>query len=260
MRAFNSTDRVMTLSELARASNLPKSTVHRLLARLIELDAVEHHGDGYKVSLAMVQIGTTAPASIARDLSVPHLARLHQWTGYTVTVGVLRGFDVVHIEQVARPAWHHRLTRAGARLPATCTAMGKAMLAWADMDELADRLPRPLPVLTASSIRDVDEFLAQLPGVRQQNLARERQETLDGMAGVAAAVVVKGAAVAALSILHPLTDRLPPQADNALRDAAGQLARELEATVNTEGRARWFPDPYHAPEHLPRAHGGSDLI
>ena len=42
----------MTLSELTRASQLPESTVDRLLARLVELDAVEHHGVA-KASLAL---------------------------------------------------------------------------------------------------------------------------------------------------------------------------------------------------------------
>ena len=51
LRAFNSGERVMTLSELSRASGLSKSTVHRLLARLIDLGAIEHHRAGYRVGL-----------------------------------------------------------------------------------------------------------------------------------------------------------------------------------------------------------------
>src|SRR3954453_1076732 len=229
LRAFNSAERVMTLSELARASDLPKSTVHRLLARLVELEAVEHHGDGYKLSLGLTQLGAITPASIMRDLALPHLARLHHWTGHSASLGLLRRFDVVHLEQVARPEWHHRLTRVGARLPANCTAMGKALLAWEDLDDLADFLPQPMPMLTSSSIRDVDRLVAQLRIVRQQNLAREQNETLHGTAGVATAIVINGVAVGALSIQYPVTAPLPPQADTALRDAAGRLAREIGA-------------------------------
>jgi DNA-binding IclR family transcriptional regulator len=242
LRAFNSAKRVMTLSELARASDLPKSTVHRLLARLVVLDAVEHHGDGYKLSLGLAQLSSLTPASSMRDLSVPHLARLHHWTGQTVTLGVLRRFDVVHLEQVARPEWHHRLTRVGARLPAHCTALGKVLLAFEDLDDLTDFLPDPLSMLTPSSVRDVGQLVEQLRDVRRENLARERNETLDGMAGVATAIVIEGVAVGAISIAHPVTVPLPRQADTALRDTAGRLAREIHVTLQAEeGRARWFP-------------------
>jgi DNA-binding IclR family transcriptional regulator len=254
LRAFNSAKRVMTLSELARAADLPKSTVHRLLARLVELDAVEHHGDGYKLSLGLAQLSALTPASMMRDLSVPHLARLHHWTGQTVTLGVLRRFDVVHLEQVARPEWHHRLTRVGARLPAHCTALGKALLAFEDMDDLVDFLPDPLPMLTSSSIRGVEQLVGQLRDVRRENLARERNEALDGTAGVGTAIVIDGVAVGAISIVHPVTAPLPRQADSALRDTAGRLAGEIRATLQAEeGRARWFPGTgnHRGPDPLP---------
>jgi DNA-binding IclR family transcriptional regulator len=259
LRAFNSAERVMTLSELARASNLPKSTVHRLLARLVELDALEHHGDGYRVSLGLTQLAAVTPASIMRDLALPHLSRLHHWTGHSVSLGVLRRFEVVCLEQVARPQWHHRLTRVGARLPANCTAMGKALLAWEDLDDLADFLPQPMPMLTPSSIRDIDRLVEQLRAVRQQNLARETNETLQGVAGVSTAIVINGVAVGALAVLHPVTAPLPPQADTALRDTAGRLAREIQATLQTDGRARWFPGPKKHPTDPPPARGPTSV-
>ena len=75
LRAFDQTARVMTLSELARAANLPKSTVHRLLARLIDLDVIEHHAQGYRLSLSLIQLGATTPAAGLRELAAPHLWR-----------------------------------------------------------------------------------------------------------------------------------------------------------------------------------------
>src|SRR4051794_26790872 len=113
LRAFNSAERVMTLSELSRAAHLPKSTVHRLLARLVELDAVEHHGDGYKLSLGLMQLGATTPAASMRDLALPYLAGLHRWTGETVHFGVLRQFDVVYLEKLAPANSPSELSRVG---------------------------------------------------------------------------------------------------------------------------------------------------
>jgi DNA-binding IclR family transcriptional regulator len=241
LRAFNSKERVMTLSELSRASQLPKSTVHRLLSRLVELDAVEHHGDGYKLSLGLMQLGATTPAASMRDLAMPYLAGLHRWTGETVHFGVLRQFDVVYLEKLARADSPVVLSGVGARLPANCTAIGKALLAWEDLDDLAHFLPSPMPMLTRDSISNVDELIDQLREVKEHGLARERNEAQPGLACVAAPVVVNGFAVGALSIGYREETVLNPQIDNALRDTAAQIAREVRASLTDSRRAHWFP-------------------
>jgi DNA-binding IclR family transcriptional regulator len=229
LRAFNSQERVMTLSEIARASQLSKSTVHRLLARLVELDAVEHHGDGYRLSLGLLQLGATTPAAGLRDLAMPYLVGLHRWTGETIHFGVLRQFDVVYLEKLVRPDSPVLLSRVGARLPANCTAIGKALLAWEDLDDLARFRPRPMPTLTQSSIRDADQLIKQLRDIKDCGVAREHDEAQLGLACVAAPVIVDGSAIAAVSIGYRSQTALPHQVETALRVTAGQIAREARA-------------------------------
>jgi DNA-binding IclR family transcriptional regulator len=229
LRAFNAQERVMTLSELARASRLPKSTVHRLLARLIELDAVEHLGDGYRLSVGLIQLSATTPAASLRDLAMPYLAGLHRWTGETVHLGVLRQFDVVYLEKLARSNSPVLLSRVGARLPANCTAIGKALLAWEDLDDLARSWPRPMPMLTQSSIRNVDQLIEQLRDIKDRGIAREHDEAQPGLACVAAPVVVDGFALGAVSIGYRSQTALHHQVEAALRVTAGQIARESRA-------------------------------
>ena len=239
LHAFNHKDRVLTLSELARAAQLPKSTVHRLLARLIELDAVEHHGAGYKLSLGLMQLGATTPAASMRDLALPYLAGLHRWTGETVHFGVLRQFDVVYLEKLARSNSPVVLSRVGGRLPANCTAIGKALLAWEDLDDLAAFLPSPMPKLTPASVSNVDNLIAELHEVKGHGLARERNEAQPGLSCVAAPVVVRGIAVAAVSVGYVSDTTLNPRVDTALRDTARQIAREVGDSLGTSYQADW---------------------
>jgi DNA-binding IclR family transcriptional regulator len=241
LRAFNSNERVMTLSELARASQLPKSTVHRLLARLVELDAVEHHGSGYKLSLGLMQLGATTPAASMRDLAMPYLAALHRWSGETVHLAVLRQFDVVYLEKLARADAPPTPSGVGARLPANCTAIGKALLAWEDLDDLAHFLPSPMPKLTPSSISSVDQLIEQLREIKEYGLARERNEAQPGLACIAAPLVVSGFAVGALSIGYRDESTLSPQVETALRDTAGQISRDIRTGLADGRRAHWFP-------------------
>jgi DNA-binding IclR family transcriptional regulator len=241
LRAFNANERVMTLSELARAAQLPKSTVHRLLARLVELDAVEHHRDGYKLSLGLMSLSANTPAASMRDVAMPYLAGLHRWTGETVHLAVLRQFDVVYLEKLTRPDSPPGLSAVGARLPANCTAIGKALLAWEDLDDLAHFLPSPMPMLTPSSISSVPELIAELRIIRESGLARERNEAQPGRACVAAPLLVNGFAVGALSIGHASDTPLDPKVDTALRDTAARIARAIREALTDERRAHWFP-------------------
>jgi DNA-binding IclR family transcriptional regulator len=243
LRAFNATDRVMTLTELARAADLPKSTVHRLLARLVELDAVEHHGNGYKLSVSMIQLGATTPAAVLRDLALPHLAALHRWTGETVHLGVLRQFDIVYLEKLARPDSPSVLSRVGGRLPANCTAVGKALLAWEDLDDLQHFLPSPLPMLTPQSVTDVDKLIAALRVVKADGVARECNEATPGLSCVASPVVVKGLSVAAVSLAYRSGAPLNPRTETVLRETAAQIARDIRVSLADTRRTYWFGQP-----------------
>ena len=241
LRAFTLNERVMTLSELARASQLPKSTVHRLLARLVELDAVEHHGVGYKLSLDWIQLGAITPAASMRDVAVPYLAKLHQWSGQTAYLGVLRQFDVVYMGKLARADAMPTLAAVGMRLPANCTAIGKALLAWEDLDDLKHFLPSPMPGLTPSSITNVDRLIEQLREARACGLARDRNEAQPGLICVAAPLVVNGFAVGAISIGFPAASKPNPHMDTAIRNTAAQIAREIRKELADKRRSYWFP-------------------
>jgi DNA-binding IclR family transcriptional regulator len=170
------------------------------------------------------------------------MARLHQWSGQTVALGVLRGFDVVVLDQVGSFEWHSQRVLVGARLPATSAAMGKALLAWDPRDVLETVLPDTLPAVTPSSITDPEVLLDQLRQVRADNLAGQLDETLKGVAGIASAIIIQGEAVGALGLIYPSSTRLRPQAPDVLRTTAARLAVEIRQTLAASGQdRRWMP-------------------
>lgn len=240
LRAFNTNERVMTLSELSRASGLPKSTVHRLIARLIDLDAIEQHRSGYKLGLGLLELGATTPAASMRDTAMPYLAALHRWSGQTVHLAVLRRYDVVYLEKLARSDGPTSLSRVGARLPANCTAIGKVLLAWENLEDLEAFLPSPMPMMTPHSITGVDELVIELRKVRTQGVAHERNETQLGLACVAAPILVHEFAVGAISVAHAADVDAGQKIEHALRDTAAQIAKDIREGLS-HGRAHWFP-------------------
>jgi DNA-binding IclR family transcriptional regulator len=238
--AFTPDRRVMSLSEIGRASGLPKSTVHRLLARLIEIGAIEHHRSGYRIGIMLLQLGATAPAMSMRDVALPHLSALHHRTALTTQFGVLRQFDVVILEKLARRNPPVSPSGLGSRHPANCSALGKALLAYEGLSDLGMFLPRPMRALTSASITDVDVLLNQLKDIRARGVAHEVQEARPGFASLAAPVTVMGSTVAAVSVTYPVG--APPARDlrTMVRDTALRIAGEVGGALG-EGRARWFP-------------------
>ena len=154
--------------------------MHRLLARLVELGAIEHHRDSYRIGIEIFR-GVTTPAASMRNTAISRLATLHRQTGQTVQLGVMRGHEVLFLERLSVEKAPSTLFGVGGRLPANCTALGKALLAYEDPTFLDSLLPNPMPRMTAASITDVADLLQQLAEVRCSGMARQRGEAQPGL-------------------------------------------------------------------------------
>lgn len=79
-------------------------------------------------------------------------------------------------------------SRVGGRLPANCTALGKAMLGslgQPQLDLLLDAQPEQLASLTPESISDVAALRAALVAVTENGYALDDEETTPGIVCVA---------------------------------------------------------------------------
>jgi len=130
--------------------------------------------------------------------------------------------------------------RTGTALAANCTASGKAMLAALPAPELAALFPdgAALPALTRHSITSRGRLEDELAAVRERGFALNREESEDGVASVAVAVLDgRRAPVAALSVSAPVS-RL---ADDLAAEIAAQLraaARRLGGLTGAGSRGR----------------------
>lgn len=158
---------------------------------------------------------------------MPYLAAVHCRTGHTALLGVLRTFDVAVLEKIGRPGDPPGQVAAGTRAPASCTALGKAMLAYEHPGNLATLLPDPLPAMRPRSITDVSQLMAQLRAIRRGALARSHDEAWPGIACIASPIVVNGTAVGAISVAHPLDAQLSPGTAAVLRETTARLTAEI---------------------------------
>lgn len=233
--AFRGSDRVLGVSELARRSGLWKSTAHRLLGELEAIGFVEREGTGYRLGLQLfelgVRVGAYRPGGL-RDLAIGEMSQMHVATGLTAHLAVLEDDEIVYLEKV-----HHRLsdqlpkliTSPGVRMPATCSALGKAMLAHVPAEQLGDVFRTELPRRTQFSISEPGRLLRELSIVRATGVAREHEEMTIGAVQVASPLLAHGQPVAAISLAGRAVGVNWDRAAEVVRTTALRLSARLSA-------------------------------
>jgi IclR family transcriptional regulator, acetate operon repressor len=216
---------VQSLAELSRRTNLPKPTVHRLLASLEANGLVERVDGGHQLGMRLFELGEHVPRRTRlREASLPFLQDLFEVSHETVHLGLLDGAEVVYVERIRGHRQNRVASRVGGRQPAYCTGVGKALLAFnpATAEEV---LTRPLPMRTRHTFTDPRLLSAELERIRASQLAFDREEHTLGITCVAAPIVVRDVAVAAVSITATSSDveRFAP----AVKTAALGIRRAL---------------------------------
>jgi DNA-binding IclR family transcriptional regulator len=228
LRAFDGGSQQLRLSDLARRTGLPLSTVHRLTGSLVEQRLLAQDEGGYQLGIGLFELSSLV--SVEQELRVaarPFLQDLFLATHETVHLGVREGCDVVYVEKIHGHSDLGLPSRVGGRLPLGCTGIGKALLAFSGAEVRADYLERPLRAITPHSVVDPERLERELAEIRATGLAFEREEARLGRECVAAPVVVHGVPVAAMSISVPVSAYRMPQLAAAVKTSALGLARHL---------------------------------
>lgn len=225
--AFDSEHRRLTLSQLSRRSELPLATVHRLTADLVEGRLLTRRSDGrYEIGARMWRLGLLAPATDLRELALPRLQDLVAATGHTVHLAVLDGPSALIIERLAGSKSLPTRHSPGARLPLYCTAVGKALLAYAPT-ALFDEVNADLRPHTPYTVTDPRKLHRQLDEIRRSGMARSAQEHRLGVSSVAVPVNGLEGVVASIGLLAPLTSPRVPGALPHLRAAAASVSLDF---------------------------------
>ena len=253
LRVLASGPRRLGVSEIADRLDLTRPTVHGLLQTLQAHGFVEQDRDSdkYQLGAGLLQLGNSyLDLNELRARSLVHADRLATRADAAVRVGVMHGGNVVVVHHVFRPDTTLQILEVGAELPLHASALGKAMLAYAPEQTLADLLADPLPRLTSRTLTPA-ALRTELAEIRERGHSRERDEAILGESSVAAAIFDhSGHSVGAIGVVGA-TERLMPRgpAKNlpaAVIEAARGISREL-------GASRWPPVQEPVPARRRRA-------
>lgn len=229
-----SASRPLGLADIAAAVDLPKSTVHGLLATLRSIGWIEQDRPSgtYRVARTLAGLAQPLDAADLRSAATPWMDALAAQTGLEVHLTWLEGSRATVVQHVYRPDNSDQQLRVGEEMPLHATASGKVLLAHGDRG-LLGREQRP-ERFTRFTLVEEDEIEAELDRARSEGYALEGGEYYPDVFAVAVPVRDSlGDTVAALAVLGR-RDELPPgnvrpaQVIPLIR-AAGSVSRALWA-------------------------------
>ena len=223
----------LTIGEIAATTGIPLPTTHRLLRTLVDRGYMRQTPDRrYALGFRLVPLGASAGSMIGAGTERA-LRGLVDALGETANLAMLDGDQVAYVAQVPGRHAMRMFTEVGRRVQPHCTAVGKALLADDDDDDVRLLLARTgLPRHTPHTLTEADDFLAELDRVRERGYALDEGEQEVGVRCVAVALPTRSSAGlrVALSVSGPeprMTDELVAEAVPLLRRTASMLAADL---------------------------------
>lgn len=238
---FTDRDAQMSLDRIARDTGLPRSTAHRILDQLVQLNWLEHTSTGYQLGGRALWLGGGSGNGCddLRAAASPHLHELLLRTGAVIHLATLENGRVRYLDKLGGAFAATVPSRVGGSAPAHCTALGKSMLAYLEPEEVDLLIGDRPSTRTATTIACLDSLRQELTGIRARNgLAFERGEYDSRIACVAAAIRGPRGLLAAISVVASAgagIEKIGP----LVLGKARQISAELSPQTDREASGDW---------------------
>jgi IclR family pca regulon transcriptional regulator len=250
IRAFDAENPALTLSDVAKATDLAPATARRFVLTLVELGYMRSDARLFRLSPRVLELGRP----FLSGLTLPALARRHLRdlvadVRESSSLAILDASDIVYIEHVAAKRLMSVQVTVGTRDPAFATSLGRVLIAGKSDEWLAASLATlQLTQITPATIVDPAALLAELRRVRAQGWALVDQEFEEGLRALAAPIHDEdGAVIAAVNVaVHASRWSI-----EAIHDDL--LPRLLRATSAIEVDLRNAPAPLSNRRGAPRS-------
>ncbi len=223
---------VLSLTEIADEVGISKSTVHRLLAtleskRFLIRDSVTGR---YHLGFRFLEMASQVLEDVDQKWALPYLQNLTEECGETVDLAVLDDDHVIYLQVVESNQRVKLAATRGQRLPAFCTATGKAFLANLPEEKLQKILSSGLTRYTEKTLLVLEDLKMDLDQTRRRGFAISEQEYEKDINAVAAPILsADGYPIAAIAIAGP-SFRLPRERMLAL----GQTIQKVIVSITRE--------------------------
>lgn len=270
LQAIGATASGISQAQLADQVPLPRTTLYRILATLVERGMIRRDPTRKVYRLGFNYLEMVRNAYLEPDLvaaASEELRALRDLTGETSYLAVLDGNQVLSLERCDGAHTQRSAASLGQGKPVYCTGQGKAILSslstTARDEILKGVVMEPLTPLT---ITDRRRLLAELQITRTRGYALDDEEIRLGVRCVAAPIIDKqGVVRGALSVAGPayrLTLERLTLLGPELADAARRVGEQLrpETPRQASGTLDVLPAPWSFHGAFPRWHAASGTL
>lgn len=232
---FSARQPLLGITEISASMGLPKGTVHGLVRTLVQrgLLSQDPETQKYALGLSIYEMGTTLAWSLKiYQVGAGPAYRLVETTRLGVRIAIWYQEAALIILNVFHPSQTVPFDAVGPRIPAYCSAVGKAILAWLPEDELTAYLDHnPLSPYTPNTITDKGQFFQDLKDARHRGVAIDREEYLMRFKCIGAPILDRtGRPAAAISVSgkpNLLLDRKLSEVSDELIQTAKEISHYM---------------------------------
>src|SRR5918998_1577227 len=170
IEAFDASRPRLTLTEVAKLTGITRAAARRYLLTLTRLNYADFDGRYFTLNPRILRLGYAYLSSASLSARVqPFLEQISEATGESSSAAILDGDDIVYIARSATRRIMSIGLGVGSRLPAYCTSLGRAILAYQPENAIDGYLQRVrLEARTPRTVTDKDQFRTVLEVIRCQ--------------------------------------------------------------------------------------------
>jgi DNA-binding IclR family transcriptional regulator len=248
IKRLSQAGRGLTLTELARGVDSPKSTTLKLLRTL--------QGERFVTYIPQSKTYLLGPAATAlaqlilaspglRNTCRPYLERLVEVSTEDAYLGVREDNHIVYIDKVEGSQSIRLDIALGTKRHLHSSAVGKLFLAHMDEDSVRSSMwEGGWPPITTNTLTDPETLRLELERIRREGVSISQGENIEGITAIAAPIYDEcGSVLAGISVSGP-SARLSLSLDSLVKlvkDAAESISKEFmppEASDDLDGSAR----------------------
>lgn len=191
IEAFDATRPRLTLSEVAKLTGITRAAARRYLRTLTRLNYADFDGRYFSLNPRILRLGYAYLASTSLSTRLqPFLERISEETGESSSAALLDGDDIVYIARSATRRIMSIGLGVGSRLPAYCTSLGRAILAYQPEEAVESYIRRVrMEKRTPKTVVGKQEFRAVLEETRERGYALVDEELEFGLRSIAVPLV-----------------------------------------------------------------------
>jgi DNA-binding IclR family transcriptional regulator len=227
--------RGLSLSEVSRKLEMPKSSTHRILNTLEQTACIHknHENGRYYLGVKLIGLSRAIVEGLElRETATPLLAGLMKRTKLTVHMAVLEHGQAVLVAKLEPPNQPSVGTWVGRAMDANSTAAGKALIAYLSPSELAKQFKSGTFVRhNSKTIVTMQQLKAELARIRQIGYSLDDEEDELGTRCVGAPVFDRSGKVAAAISVVGFTEQVSHTRLESLAEAVKQTAAAISARL-----------------------------